>query len=348
MQPIIKKVGKYDLIKELGKGQFGQVFQAVDPNDPGTEYACKQVKRRDLEANKKIFELFKTEVKIMKSLNHINIQKCYDFLDSGEHYYLIINLCKDGDLENYIVTRPNKRIEEKEAIFFLQQIMNGFKELGKNKIMHRDLKPANVFLHENNVVIGDFGMAKIGAVVTNTHLGTPQTMAPEILFTEQSYKYTNKADLWSIGVTFHMMLFGNDGPFKAETMEQLKEGVKRYSGKNVIFPEDVKVCQATKDLIRGLLTIDPEERIEWKDFFNHEIFNTYRESEEEINKMLDKRKTLFLGMYKLFDENKEYVSNNPDFTFQGKTPHELMKVNAEKIDSDSKKEETKNSCCQVF
>ena len=69
-------------------------------------------------------------------------------------------------------------------------------------------------------------MAKMGTEYAKTHLGTPQTMAPEILFTEKDYVYTSKADLWSIGVTFHMMLFGVDGPFKAKTMPELKEAVK--------------------------------------------------------------------------------------------------------------------------
>ena len=76
------------------------------------------------------------------------ILKCYDFLDSGDNYYLVIRLCKDGDMEKYIDNQPNGRIEEKKAIFYLQQVMNGFKELGKNKIMHRDLKPANLFLDD--------------------------------------------------------------------------------------------------------------------------------------------------------------------------------------------------------
>lgn len=73
--------------------------------------------------------------------------------------------------------------------------------------MHRDIKLANIFLHNDTVVIGDFGFAKQGYYQAQTILGTPLTMAPELLFKSQQ-SYTNKADLWSIGVVFYQMLFG--------------------------------------------------------------------------------------------------------------------------------------------
>lgn len=337
MKPI-KKIGNYDLWSEIGKGQFGTVFQAEKIGEPDIKYACKSVQRSSLDKNKKIAELFKTEVKIMKGLNHPNILKCYDFLESGEHYYLVIKLCKDGDLQDYILRQKNGRLEESQAIFYLQQIMNGFKELGKNKIMHRDLKPANIFLDDETVVIGDFGMAKVGKYKTNTHQGTPQTMAPEILFTEENYTYTNKADLWSIGITFYMMLYGMSGPFPGNTIEQLKSSILKYSGSNIQFPDDIEVNDATKSLIKGLLTIDPEKRIEWKEFFGHEVFKSKRENDLNIDKMEQKRKSLYNSVYKDFYENTEYITNNPDFTFKGKRPEELLE----------NKKVSKGGCCVVF
>lgn len=58
--------------------------------------------------------------------------------------------------------------------------MNGFQVLHKNKIMHRDFKLANIFLHDDTVIIGDFGFAKSGHDMAQTKLGTPLTMAPEL------------------------------------------------------------------------------------------------------------------------------------------------------------------------
>lgn len=74
--------------------------------------------------------------------------------------------------------------------------------------MHRDFKLANVFLHEDKVVIGDFGFAKSGEDVATTKLGSPITMAPELLLGGSRVSYTNKADLWSVGVCFYWLIFG--------------------------------------------------------------------------------------------------------------------------------------------
>lgn len=68
--------------------------------------------------------------------------------------------------------------------------------------MHWDVKLANMFLFDDRVIIGDFGFAKQGVESTKTRLGTPITMAPELLMNKDS-AYTNKADLWSIGVVFY-------------------------------------------------------------------------------------------------------------------------------------------------
>lgn len=96
--------------------------------------------------------------------------------------------------------------------------MNGFRALHEKKVMHRDVKLANIFLNDDVVVIGDFGFAKMGEVAY-TNLGTPVTMAPEILLTNNA-KYNSKADLWSIGVCFYNLLFG-DIPFDANTYDEL-------------------------------------------------------------------------------------------------------------------------------
>jgi len=109
-----------------------------------------------------------------------------------------------------------------------------------------------------------------------------------------------------------------------------------------------------------LLTIDPEERIEWSDFFGHSIFKR-RESPENLNKMLERKKTRYITTYKEFDEATEYVKNNPDFKFSGKRPQQLMEAvhvkdslqskdsdAPEIIEAENKKVEEKSACCAVF
>ena len=104
--------------------------------------------------------------------------------------------------------------------------------------MHRDVKLANIFLNGDIVVIGDFGFAKMGDIAY-TNLGTPVTMAPEILL-KDNVKYNSKADLWSLGVCFYHMLFG-DMPFDANTYEELQKKVMLHSGDNLVFPKSPKI-----------------------------------------------------------------------------------------------------------
>ena len=74
----------------------------------------------------------------------------------------------------------------------------------KKKILHRDFKLANLFVNDERLVIGDFGFAKLGSNMAKTILGTPLTMAPELLNADtEDIIYNSKADLWGVGVVFY-------------------------------------------------------------------------------------------------------------------------------------------------
>lgn len=124
----------------------------------------------------------------------------YDIKKTSNNIYIILEYCNEGDLDQYLKKR--KKFTEEEALDFLIQILNGFKTLVQNKIMHRDFKLANVMKHNGEVKIGDFGFSKLlgDDEYTNTNLGSPLNMAPEILRGKQ---YNQKADIYSVGVTFY-------------------------------------------------------------------------------------------------------------------------------------------------
>ena len=266
-----KKVGNYILVNKIGQGQFGVVYKGVLIEDQRKVFAIKCIQKSKLEGNSILNRLFQTEMSVMSKLNHPNIMHLFEFMETAHNYYLVIQFCNNGDLETYL--KKMGRLSEEEAVYFLMQIMNGFQVLHKNKIMHRDVKLANIFLQDDKVVIGDFGFAKQGVDVTRTKLGTPITMAPELL-TSNGNTYTSKADLWSIGVCFYQMLFGKT-PFDAKSYEDLKEKVRTQSGKNLNFPKDVPISPECKDLLINLLQYNASQRIEWKDFFNHPLFELH-------------------------------------------------------------------------
>ena len=98
----------------------------------------------------------------MRKIKHPNIVHLYETLESSNNYYMIIDYCNHGDLVKYMKKRNITFFNEPEAKNIIMQIMNGFKILRKEKIIHRDIKLENILVHNDQIKIGDFGLAKFG------------------------------------------------------------------------------------------------------------------------------------------------------------------------------------------
>jgi len=307
------KVGPYVLTSLLGKGQFGEVYKAKRVGT-GEIFAIKKIARRPIDSSSTLKRLLQTEISIMYEINHPNIMHMYELLVSVNNYYMVMQYCNQGDLENYMQQKKITSFEESEAVYFLKQIMNGFWELRKMKILHRDFKIPNIFMHDERLIIGDFGFAKQGQV-GETQLGSPLTMAPEILYsTGQKLAYNSKADLWSIGVVFYQILFGKP-PFWGKNVFELKREILENCGSNTKFPKPISA--EAKDLICRLLTMDPKNRIEWTDFFNHQLFKVKdSERQAEIKKTLGPMGVLQSQLVsKEFDKNRKAKNNQENVQF---------------------------------
>lgn len=123
-------------------------------------------------------------------------------------------------------------------------------------------------------MIGDFGFAKSGSEMATTKLGSPITMAPELLNAGNNVSYTNKADLWSVGVCFYQMIFGKP-PWNATNITDLQNKVMTKSGDNLFIPNHPATSNECKELLRSLINSDPKRRIEWHNFFNHKLFTVH-------------------------------------------------------------------------
>lgn len=154
----------------------------------------------------------------MKDIQHKNIIHCHEFYETKNNYYLVLDYCDKGDLESHLKKLRVKYLKENEAIMVIKQILKGFRELRKYDIVHRDLKLSNIFLHEDRIKIGDFGMAKVGKRISGTTLGTPLNMAPECM--QGNCSDVSKSDLWSLGVLFYQLLFG-EVPFFGLSLNEL-------------------------------------------------------------------------------------------------------------------------------
>ena len=295
----------YNLKKEIGYGSFGRVYLGEDPKTKEL-YAIKRVDKRQLQQSQYLEKAFWKEVEIMRKIQSPYSVKLYNVLPSLHYYNMVEELC-DGDLYTELMKRPNGFSTE-EVRRIMIQLNDAFAQMQKHKIVHRDLKVQNVFIKytkrpEFDVKLGDYGFSKeLSDDITATKLGTPVTMAPEILMNRA---YTSKADLWSIGVIIYHLLF-KDLPFKGRNEVMILQNILHNN-----IPRN-PTDQLLNDLIHRLLVVDPKERITWKDYFAHPFFgNTPRyievpEQEEKIDNELLKQYTVISAFNTGLKENEYY------------------------------------------
>ena len=274
------KLGKYSVYKKrIGKGAFSTVYKGVN-NENNKTVAIKEISLDTLK-NDKLKESIKREANFMRKLNHQNIIKLHDIILDKEYnnIYLILDYHKNGDLTAFLKKQPLKEIYAKK---YLRQLSNGLKYLLDKNIIHRDLKPQNILMTDNyDIVITDFGFARYidNDNLIKTVCGTPMYMAPEII---RYKKYNRKSDLWSVGIILYEMLFGCS-PFSAKNFIDL---IKNIENNEIKLKDSIPISFDCEDLLFKLLKKDPEERIDWDEFFNHKWFEKDEIMENE-NKLFD-------------------------------------------------------------
>ncbi len=259
---MLKRVGHYILERKIGAGSYGEVYQGLNEKD-GQRVAVKVMERRLVTG--KFSELFKNEVKILKSCQNENIIKIYDIQKSQNNIYMIYEFCNEGDMSDYLKTKGH--LTEEEATKYFLEILNGFKTLVKNEVIHRDFKLSNLLKHNGSVKISDFGFSKLLGKwdMTETVVGSPINMAPEII---EGKSYNSKVDIWSLGIVFYQLLFGIPPYIGRNIFELLKE-IKNTELK---IPRDINnITEETEDILRKMLTPNPTKRIEWPDLFSHKV-----------------------------------------------------------------------------
>ena len=145
-------------------------------------------------------EAFKKEMLYLSKLtDHPNIIKMYDFCDSEQGLYMVLEYCNGGDVMQKMA--QCKTFKENEAKHLTKQIVAGLCYFHQFNIVHRDLKLDNLMYSNGVLKIIDFGLAgDCTKMALNTPCGTLHFTAPEVL---SSYDYSTKADMWSLGMLYH-------------------------------------------------------------------------------------------------------------------------------------------------
>ena len=246
---------------ELGTGSFGRVY-LVTHNITKKKYALKVINKHKVIQSYGNCDLIHNEIDIHSKLNHPNIIKLYNMLETEEEINILLEYAQNGSL--YSLIKQENGFSENEAYKYFIQIVNAVYFLHQNNIIHRDIKPENILIGDNNLLkLCDFGWAKeLTMNNRSTFCGTVEYMAPEIV---GSGKYDCGVDIWSLGILLYELLIGHS-PFKSKKDKNTMIKIQLH---DLVFDKNKPLSKDCKDLIQGLLDMNPLNRSKLKDIFEH-------------------------------------------------------------------------------
>jgi len=243
-------IGKYRLLKTIGKGNFAKVKLAKHI-PTGKEVAIKIIDKTQLNPGS-LQKLFR-EVRIMKTLDHPNIVKLFQVIETEKTLYLVMEYASGGEVFDYLVLHG--RMKEKEARAKFRQIVSAVQYCHQKKIIHRDLKAENLLLDsEMNIKIADFGFSNefVPGNKLDTFCGSPPYAAPELF---QGKKYDGpEVDVWSLGVILYTLVSGSL-PFDGSTLRELRERVLRGKYRIPFY-----MSTDCENLLKKFLVLNPTRR----------------------------------------------------------------------------------------
>ncbi|XP_060792304.1 serine/threonine-protein kinase MARK2 isoform X2 [Neoarius graeffei] len=263
-------IGKYRLLKTIGKGNFAKVKLARHVLT-GKEVAVKIIDKTQLNSSS-LQKLFR-EVRIMKLLNHPNIVKLFEVIETEKTLYLVMEYASGGEVFDYLVAHG--RMKEKEARAKFRQIVSAVQYCHQKCIVHRDLKAENLLLDADmNIKIADFGFSNeftLGNKL-DTFCGSPPYAAPELF---QGKKYDGpEVDVWSLGVILYTLVSGSL-PFDGQNLKELRERVLRGKYRIPFY-----MSTDCENLLKKFLILNPTKRGSLEQIMKDRWMNVGYEEEE--------------------------------------------------------------------
>lgn len=255
----LKKLGKYEIRRELGQGAMGIVYEGFDPMI-GRRVALKTVRRDQLDRAEveEILARFKREAQAAGRLNHPNVVAIYEYGEDEGTAFIAMEFIEGRELKDRL--DASERFPMSEIVRIMTQLLDALDYSHKSGVVHRDIKPSNIILLKDGTVkVADFGIARVESSTltqAGSVLGTPSYMSPE-QFMGQTVD--GRSDLFSAGVILYQFLTGEKpftGALTTIMHKVLKEEPAAPSELNVQVPRPFDA------LIRKALAKRPDERFQ--------------------------------------------------------------------------------------
>ena len=208
MNTLKKKIGKYEIVRKLGRGTTGVVYEALDPLIERT-VALKTIQKSPIDPHEaeEVFKRFQREARAAGRLSHPKIVSIYEYGEDGDVAFIAMELIRGRELKEYF--DKHHRFTVAEGVHIVMQLLDALEYSHSCGVVHRDIKPSNIMIMEGGQIkIADFGIAKIDAsnlTHAGTVLGTPTYMSPEQF---KGLEVDHRTDLYASGVILYQFLTG--------------------------------------------------------------------------------------------------------------------------------------------
>ncbi len=215
------KVGRYEILGELGRGGMGVVYKAKDPVI-GRTVAVKTIRLSEEGtgmSHAQLVERFQTEARAAGLLTHANIVVIYDAGETDGLYYITMELVNGKSLQSLLDS--GEKFTLPRLLHIMEQVCSALQFAHDHNVVHRDIKPANIMLAADDLVkISDFGTAKIlqyGGAQQTSAMGTPGYMSPEQI---KGKAVDGRTDIFSLGVMLYELTTGQK-PFRGQDVASI-------------------------------------------------------------------------------------------------------------------------------